>query len=199
MFSTSNALKNGMSWPISTNNHGGDRLQGKGLDTGQVLPSGDWALVLPTHKLVATSLQSYEIFVKIGSSVHKLFTIFHNTDTQMNHLFTICRYGRNFLPCFLLFHLHSDLALLVNSVSFGWRSCFNNYIYKQFTWRRLALNIFGWLMMMMKNIYFWHVSRSYLQDWPIRLFAKRCSKKIEINGTGFSNLICSNGRFQWIK
>ena len=51
-----NTFQNGMTQPISTNNHGGDRLQGKGLDAGQVLLGGDWALVLPTHKLTMASL-----------------------------------------------------------------------------------------------------------------------------------------------
>ena len=62
-------------------------LQGKGLDAGQVLPGGDWALVLPTHKLATTSLLSPENFVKISSSVQKLFMIFQNTDRQRQTLF----------------------------------------------------------------------------------------------------------------
>ena len=83
-----------MTQPSSTHNHGGGRLQGKGLDARQVLTGGYWALVLPTTKLIATSLLSPEIFVQIGPSVQKLFMIFPNTDTQTNHPWTIYGYGR---------------------------------------------------------------------------------------------------------
>ena len=39
------AFQNGMPWPGSINDHGGDRLQWKGLDPGQAQPRGDWAVV----------------------------------------------------------------------------------------------------------------------------------------------------------
>ena len=68
--------------PGSTHDHGGDRLQGKVLYAGQVITGGDWALVLPTLKLDATSQQSPENFVQIGQCIQKLFMIFQNTDTH---------------------------------------------------------------------------------------------------------------------
>ena len=40
-----------MTWLGSPNNHGAAKLQGKFMEPGQVLPSGDWALVLSTQKL----------------------------------------------------------------------------------------------------------------------------------------------------
>ena len=59
------AFLNGMTWAGRAHDHGGDRLKGKGLDAGQVQPSGDWALVLPTQELVMTSLLSPEILFKL--------------------------------------------------------------------------------------------------------------------------------------
>ena len=44
----------------------------------------DWALVLPTPKLVPTSLLNPEKFVQISQSVQKLFMIFQNTDRHTN-------------------------------------------------------------------------------------------------------------------
>ena len=38
-----------MSQPSGINDHEKYRLQGKGLDPDQVLASGDWTSVLPTH------------------------------------------------------------------------------------------------------------------------------------------------------
>ena len=83
-----------MTQPGSTHDHGGDRLQGKGLDAGQVVTGGYWALVLPTTKIAMTSLLSPKFFVQIGPSVQKLFMIFPNkdTDTQTNHPCTIYGY-----------------------------------------------------------------------------------------------------------
>ena len=54
-----------MTWAGRAHDHGGDRLKGKGLDAGQVQPSGDWALVLPTQVLVVTSQLSPEILFKL--------------------------------------------------------------------------------------------------------------------------------------
>ena len=71
-----------MTQPGITQNHGGERLQGKGLYAGPVLQGGDWALVLPAPKLAATSLLSFENFVEIGPSVQKLLMIFQNMDAQ---------------------------------------------------------------------------------------------------------------------
>ena len=56
--------------------HGGDRLLGKGLDAGPLLQGGDWVQVLPTPKLAVTSLLSPENLVQIGPFVQKLFMIF---------------------------------------------------------------------------------------------------------------------------
>ena len=66
--------QNGMTQPGSTNDHRGYRLQGKGLDASQVLPGGDWALVLPTHYLATTSLLSVTLAVRTFS--HNLLTQF---------------------------------------------------------------------------------------------------------------------------
>ena len=49
LFALSNSFQIGMTQPGSTNGHRADRLHGKGIDPGQVLPSGDWAVVLPTQ------------------------------------------------------------------------------------------------------------------------------------------------------
>ena len=76
----SNAFQNGMTLPKSSNDHREDRLQGKGLDPGQVLPGGNWAMVLPTHKLAETSLLCPENFSGIDTGVQKLFNIFCSTD-----------------------------------------------------------------------------------------------------------------------
>ena len=86
------------------------RPQEKGLETGPVLQGGDWALVLPTFKLVSTSLLSPENFVQIGTYVQKLFMIFQKTDghtaAQMNNLCTIHGYGWNLIyPVFSTFSL----------------------------------------------------------------------------------------------
>ena len=70
-----------MTQPSSTHGDGGDILQGKERNVGQVLQGGDWALVLPTHKVVSTCLLSPENFIQIGSFVQKLFMIFQNTET----------------------------------------------------------------------------------------------------------------------
>ena len=96
-FASLNAFQNGMTRPSSTHDHRGDRLQGKGLNAGPVVTGGDWALVVPTPKLAATSLLSPENFVQIGPSVQKLFMIFQNTDTQTNHPCTITGTGEIFL------------------------------------------------------------------------------------------------------
>ena len=85
-FALSNAIQNGMIQLSSTNNHGGDRLKGKGLYAGPVLSDGDWALVLPTPKLASTSLQSPEKFVQMNPSIQKLVMIFQNTDAQSNQI-----------------------------------------------------------------------------------------------------------------
>ena len=61
-----------MVWP---NNHRADRLQGNGFDPGQELTGGDWAVVLPTTMLSATSLVSPENFIEIDPLVQKLFNI----------------------------------------------------------------------------------------------------------------------------
>ena len=94
-----------MTQPSSTHGDGGDILQGKERNVGQVLQGGDWALVLPTHKVVSTCLLSPENFIQIGSFVQKLFMIFQNmetqthrcTDTQTSHPWTIYGYGGKFL------------------------------------------------------------------------------------------------------
>ena len=87
MFGLSNAFRNGMTQPCSTHDHGGDRLQGKGLDAGQVVTGGYWALVLPTTKLAVTSLLSPKIFVQIGPSIQKLFMNFqkHGWKDRQTH------------------------------------------------------------------------------------------------------------------
>ena len=66
------------------------KFRGKGLDAGLVLPSGDWALVLPTPNLAATSLLSPENFVQITPSIQKLFVIFQNTDGQTHRQLDQC-------------------------------------------------------------------------------------------------------------
>ena len=93
-----------MTRPSSTHDHRGDRLQGKGLNAGPVVTGGDWALVVPTPKLAATSLLSPENFVQIGPSVQKLFMIFQNTDTQTNHPCTIYGYGQKNYALFSTSH-----------------------------------------------------------------------------------------------
>ena len=125
MFGSSNAFQNGMSGSGSMKNHRGDRLLGKGLDHVQDLLGGDWAVVLPTHKLIATSLVSQENFIEIDTVVQKLFNIFCSTDRhkdsiQNKALCTI--YGNEWeffsLWIFLPFHSLCELALVVLSVLF---------------------------------------------------------------------------------
>ena len=76
LFGLSNAFQNGMRWPGSTHD------QGNGLNASKVLPGGDWALVLPTHKLVMASLLSPKNFIQTGLSIPKLFMIFPIMDRQ---------------------------------------------------------------------------------------------------------------------
>ena len=73
-----------MTQPCSTNDHGTASLQGKGQGTSQGLPRGDWAVVLPTQKLLQTNLTSQENFIQIHSPVQKLFMISRRTDGQTN-------------------------------------------------------------------------------------------------------------------
>ena len=86
----------------STNNHGGDRYQGKGLDAGQGLPCRDWAGVLPTQTFLNSNLVTPETFIQFHPSVQKL-SRFHitQTDTQTpyktNHPSTLYGYGQNIL------------------------------------------------------------------------------------------------------
>ena len=87
LFELSNDFQNCMSWPSSTNGHGGDRLQGKGLESGPVLQGGDWAWILPTKKLLGTNQTTPENSVQIGPSLLQLFMIFQkhrHTDGQTN-------------------------------------------------------------------------------------------------------------------
>ena len=104
-FALSNAFQNGMTQPSSTHNHGGDRLQGKWLAAGQVVTVGDWAMVLPTTKLSATSLLGPENFVQIGQSVQKLFMIFQNTDSGITPVPHTGTGEKKFIPCFTTFSL----------------------------------------------------------------------------------------------
>ena len=65
----------------------------------------DWALVLPTPKLVPTSLLNPEKFVQISQSVQKLFMIFQNTDRQTHKRIIPVPYTgtgkKNYAPFFL--------------------------------------------------------------------------------------------------
>ena len=65
------ALSTGLSWPCSTNYHGGDVLQVKGLDPDQVPAGEGWMVALLTHKLAATS----QNFVEISQTMQKFLTI----------------------------------------------------------------------------------------------------------------------------
>ena len=87
-----------MTRPGSTNDHGTDRLQGKGQDPGQVLPSEDWALVLtpppPKKKLTSTNHVTSmhatpENFIQNGLSIQKIFNIFHSLDRWTQKQITI--------------------------------------------------------------------------------------------------------------
>ena len=57
-----------MSQPSGINDHEKYRLQGKGLDPDQVLSGWDWAVTLPTHKLVSTKIVSPEKLVHLFKS-----------------------------------------------------------------------------------------------------------------------------------
>ena len=121
-----------MTQPCSTHDNRGDRLQEKGLYAGPYLTGGDWALVLPTTKLAATSLQSSENFIQIGPSIQKLFMIFQNTDRQSHKWINPVPYmgmAKNYALFFLPFHSWSELALLAHSVSFR--------IIPVYTWSRI--------------------------------------------------------------
>ena len=84
LFAWLNAFQNDMTWPSSNKNHGGDRFQGKGLDTGQGVPHRDWADVLPTQTFLNSNLVPLKNFIQFHPSVQKLFMIFFNTDAQMD-------------------------------------------------------------------------------------------------------------------
>ena len=73
LFASSNTFQNCMSWSRSTNSHGGDSLQGKGLDAAPVLQGEDWTQVLPTQYLPGTNQTSPENFIQICPSIQKLF------------------------------------------------------------------------------------------------------------------------------
>ena len=72
-FASSNTFQNCMSWSRSTNSHGGDSLQGKGLDAAPVLQGEDWTQVLPTQYLPGTNQTSPENFIQICPTIQKLF------------------------------------------------------------------------------------------------------------------------------
>ena len=97
-----------MTQPCSTHDNRGDRLQEKGLYAGPYLTGGEWALVLPTTKLAATSLQSSENFIQIGPSIQKLFMIFQNTDRPTHKQITPVPYTNTgekyFIPIFSTSH-----------------------------------------------------------------------------------------------
>ena len=67
-----------------------------------VATGGDWALVLPTPKLAATSLLSPEKFVQISPAIEKLFMICQNTDThkQITPVPYTSTDEEKFMPCF---------------------------------------------------------------------------------------------------
>ena len=77
----------------------------------------DWAVVLPTQKLLQTNLASPENFIQIHSPIQKLFMISFRTDRhtnrqtpyKMKHPSTLdgCRW-KFFLPCFFYLSLCSD-------------------------------------------------------------------------------------------
>ena len=88
LFAWSNPFQNGITSPISPKNHGSARFQGKGLDAGQGLLSGDWAVVLPNQMLLVTKQATPENFVQIGPSVQKLFMVFCSMDRETHKLHT---------------------------------------------------------------------------------------------------------------
>ena len=88
LFAWSNPFQNGITSPISPKNHGPARFQGKGLDAGQGLLSGDWAVVLPNQMLLVTKQATPENFVQIGPSVQKLFMVFCSMDRETHKLHT---------------------------------------------------------------------------------------------------------------
>ena len=69
---------------VCNNNQGFVRLQGKGLQPGQVLSSMNWAGVLLTKKLLVTNQATPENFIHIGPSDQKLTNIFQNTGRQIS-------------------------------------------------------------------------------------------------------------------
>ena len=73
------------------------------MDAGQVVTGGDWALVLLTTKLAATSLLSSENFVQIGPSIQVVNDFPKHTNVSP-------LYHIPFMPCFFF--------LFANSVSF---------------------------------------------------------------------------------
>ena len=92
LFGSTRAFQNGMTWPISTKDHGAAPPQAKGLCTGQVLPGGDWTVVLPTQKLLDTNLATPESFTPIGLPIQNLVYIIQSTKTP-NHKHTAPLYG----------------------------------------------------------------------------------------------------------
>ena len=109
LFGLTTAFPNGMTQPCSTNEHGSASLQGIVQGTSQGLPREDWAVVLPTQKILQTNLTSQENFIQIHSPVQKLFMISCITDWRTHKLHTkqitplpyMGAGGNLFLPCFL--------------------------------------------------------------------------------------------------
>ena len=85
-------FQNGMSWPGSTNDHGEDFLQVKGLDTDLV--RGGWVFVIPTYKLPQT-IQKTRNFCSVWSINSKCYLTFYITltDTNESPLYQI---GKNY-------------------------------------------------------------------------------------------------------
>ena len=70
----------------SAKNHGGDRFQGKGLNTGLGLPCRCWAGVPPAQTFLNSNLVTPENFIQFRPSVQKLLMIFFNTEGQTHKL-----------------------------------------------------------------------------------------------------------------
>ena len=81
LLAPSTAFQNGMSWPCSTNDHGGDGIEVKGLGPDQIPTSGGRVVVLPAISFSRPTTQCLKISSKLVCPF-KSYGLFCKTKTH---------------------------------------------------------------------------------------------------------------------